>query len=702
MDLKEKIKRAVSEKKVFHRALTFDVGEREIAENDERTVPVSFSSEEPYSQWWGLEILSHEKGAMNLDKLRQGISPVLFNHDRDSQIGVVESAELKAKRGEAVLRFSRGAMADEIYQDILDNIRKQVSVGYTINEYRVENAEKPDERFIVTDWEPHEISIVTLAADTTIGVGRSDFFNSDYTPSDKTAGEGEDKMNEQERQEQLRALGVEYECPDDAEAAIADSTSVDEFMNGLLKRMAAIAQNVKTADDVAKPDGDDIDDSGTEPKGDNARGKVGDDDPPKALPASEPPTADIISSEDEVASQIFELGKKYHQQDLAQRAIVEKWDVQKFTNAVLDESTKLIEIGRGKFQIGDNTVEEVVYDPKDVRNFSIVKLFQRIKEPNAKGVEGGFELEMVQEERKRREKLNLDVEGTPIPHGLLNISGARDLTVGTDSAGGYTVDDELLSTMFIDHLLENTAATKRCTKLTGLVSDITIPRHKTRGTAEFTGETVAPTETNQAFDVVRMAPKHVRAYTIVSTTLLKQSSIDIEQFIRMDLSNALGTAMDVAILSGTGSNDQPTGIKNQTGITSQTYTGTPVYDTYLQAEEALADSNALQVQMSDIGWVAAPNIRTSARKTAELGTGTETPIWQDGRILDYSVDISTNVSDDEFVFGNWRDCLVGMWGGVDVVVDPFTLSTRGLVRVSIFQMMDFALRHPESMVSITK
>lgn len=606
MDLKEKIKRAVSEKKVFHRALTF--GEREITKNDERTIPVSFSSEEPYNQWWGLEILSHDKGAMNLDQLREGIAPVLFNHSRNNQIGVVESAEVKDKRGEAVLRFSKGAVADEIYQDILDNIRKQVSVGYTINEYRVENADKPDERFIVTDWMPHEISIVTLAADTSIGVGRSDFFNSDYTPSNKAEEERNNKMTEQERKMQLLALGVEYECPDDANTAIADDTSVDDFKNSLLKRMAAIAQNAQTLKDAAKPDDDEVDEP---PISDSARGKP-DDEPTKALPSAEPPISDIVSSEDEVASQIFEMGKKYNQQDLAQRAIVEKWDVQKFKDTILDESTKLVEIGRGKFQIGDNVVEEVSYDPKDVRNFSITKLFQRMKDPHAKGAEGGFELEMVQEERKRREELKLDVQGTPIPYGLLNISSKRDLTVGTDSAGGYTVDDELLSTMFIDHLLENTAATKRCTKLTGLTSDITIPRHRTRGTAEFTGETVAPTETNQVFDVVRMSPKHVRAYTIVSTTLLKQSSIDIEQFIRMDLSNALGTAMDVAILRGTGSNDQPTGIKNQSNVTGQTYTGTPVFDTYLEAEQALADSNALNVQVSDVGWVAAPNIRTSS------------------------------------------------------------------------------------------
>lgn len=690
-DKRAMMQRAVEDKKIFLRTLNIGDGARQVEANDERTVPVSFSSEEPYRQWWGLEVLSHEDGAMRLDELSAGISPVLFNHDRDSQIGVVESAEVVDKRGEAVLRFSKSVAGDEIYQDVLDGIRKQVSVGYSISKYEVENAEEEDEFVRVTDWTPHEISIVTLAADKTIGVGRSELFTSENALE---SGKGADTMDDTKRQEQIKQLGIEYQCPDDAQRAIDDGTGYEDFLKDLLRAKAAIAKDKEDkVDPPAEPTKD------AEPEPEAARGDTDDDEPEKVVDITGAQVDTINKlSEEEVAKAIFDLGQKHGLSDLAQKAIIDKTTLEDFKDKVLEHT--LQEQGREMLGFSKTRIDAPVYEPQDVKRFKVTNLIKRMINPDASGVEGGLELEMVSEEAKFRKRMGHDVQGKAIPHSLLGVtSGQRDLTAGVNTAGGYTVDDDLMASMFVEYLLENTAASRLCTKLTDLTSDITIPRHTTRGTAQWTAETTAPTETNQVFDVIQMSPKHVRAFTSVSTTLLRQSSIDIERFVRMDLANAIATSMDNAVIAGTGSSNQPTGIKSQTGINTVTYTGTPAFNDYLQVEQQLADDNAL---MGNLAWVVAPNIRTSARQTAELGTGTETPIWNGNMILEYPANISTNVPNNEALFANWSECLLAMWGGVDIIVDPYTLSTRGLIRISVFQMMDFALRHPVSVCTLTQ
>ena len=140
---------------------------------EKRTVELAFSSEQPVERWYGQEILSHDPGAVVMDRLHDG-APLLLNHYGD-QIGVVEHARIDAdRRGRAVVRFSRSALAQEIFQDVLDGIRRHVSVGYVVHDGQVISRDD-DEPTIVrwTKWEPLEISIVPVPADHTVGVGRA-------------------------------------------------------------------------------------------------------------------------------------------------------------------------------------------------------------------------------------------------------------------------------------------------------------------------------------------------------------------------------------------------------------------------------------------------------------------------------------------------------------------------------------------------
>ena len=150
-----------------------------IQDSKTRLVRVSFSSGEPYLRTsffddpW-VEVLGHDDGEINLSRVNGG-APVLLEHDRDRHIGVVERAWIEGGRGYADLKLSRRTAVDDVWQDIQDGVLRNVSVGYQIHERtltRSNDSGGPDE-YRVTQWTPMEISLVTIPADSTVGIGRN-------------------------------------------------------------------------------------------------------------------------------------------------------------------------------------------------------------------------------------------------------------------------------------------------------------------------------------------------------------------------------------------------------------------------------------------------------------------------------------------------------------------------------------------------
>ncbi|HSH98874.1 MAG: phage major capsid protein [Methylophilaceae bacterium] len=145
---------------------------REAVNVEARTVELAFASETPYDRWWGTEILDCTVSAIRLERLLDG-SPLLYNHERDLHLGTIENVRLDSdKICRATVRFGKGELAEEKFQDVLDDILKKVSVGYMIYEILLISEKDQDPVYKVIDWEPFEISMVTIAADNSVGVGR--------------------------------------------------------------------------------------------------------------------------------------------------------------------------------------------------------------------------------------------------------------------------------------------------------------------------------------------------------------------------------------------------------------------------------------------------------------------------------------------------------------------------------------------------
>ena len=138
-----------------------------------RTATLAFASEAPYERFWGVEILDCNAPAIRMSRLMSGAN-LLVDHDQRDVVGVVESVALGADRvARAVVRFGRSARAEEVWRDVVDGIRRNVSVGYMIHKAQLVSTTEGVETYRVTDWEPFEVSLVSVPADASVGVGRS-------------------------------------------------------------------------------------------------------------------------------------------------------------------------------------------------------------------------------------------------------------------------------------------------------------------------------------------------------------------------------------------------------------------------------------------------------------------------------------------------------------------------------------------------
>lgn len=138
--------------------------------DDERSIEFPFSSEYPVSRYFGNEVLAHDERSADLSRLNDS-APLLFNHDPNKVVGVVERAWIdgKKKRGYAKVKFSRNAFAQEVLADVRDGVLRNVSFGYAINDME----QRGSGDFVATSWAPYEVSVVSIPADPTVGVGRS-------------------------------------------------------------------------------------------------------------------------------------------------------------------------------------------------------------------------------------------------------------------------------------------------------------------------------------------------------------------------------------------------------------------------------------------------------------------------------------------------------------------------------------------------
>ena len=228
---------------------------RKIGSSNGKSLDMAFSSEESYDRGNYIEILDHSETAVRMERLNSGAA-LLVNHTESDQVGVVESARIDPDRiGRAAVRFGQSPRAQEIYQDVVDGIRPNVSVGYIVHFAQQVGADENGTPIIqVTDWEPIELTIAAIPADSTVGFGRS------LTNGDLQMNENKDEIEnetgtltrsqrkgltraqeiERTRIADLRAVASQYKkygADEIVESFVRLGKSVDDFQSAIMDKM---------------------------------------------------------------------------------------------------------------------------------------------------------------------------------------------------------------------------------------------------------------------------------------------------------------------------------------------------------------------------------------------------------------------------------------------------------------------------------
>ena len=332
----------------------------------------------------------------------------------------------------------------------------------------------------------------------------------------------------------------------------------------------------------------------------------------------------------------------------------------------------------------------------------------------------GLELEMHQEAEREFKQAGISASGNLYIPKMIVKNEKRDMTVSSAPGGGNTVPTILGDLIpFLDPRLAVIQA--GATLLTGLTGNLDFPRNDAAATAVWETENSANDETSPTFDKISMSPNRLGAFTDISKQLLVQSSVDIENFVRNRLSEAVNRALDYALINGDNSAQPFYGILNTAGIGSVaigTDGGPLTYKHIIDLETELATDNA---DFGTLAYLTTPGVRGFLKNT-EKASGTAQFVWSDGAppvgqqgirtdlLNGYRAYVSTQVPSNltkgggtglhSVIFGNFAELLIGQWAGLDVVVDPYSSSKNALVTIVVNSWWDAAVRHAQSFAAI--
>ncbi len=247
-------------------------------------------------------------------------------------------------------------------------------------------------------------------------------------------------------------------------------------------------------------------------------------------------------------------------------------------------------------------------------------------------------------------------------------------------------------------------------QLTQMSGQFSIPRQNGAGSAYWVTEGNAPTTSNQTTEAVAFTAKTLGAYTDVSRKFLLLANMDGEAFVRDDLTKVHAIEIDRVTINGSGSGAEPTGILQNSScptitIASDTNGAALDWTTVVALEKSVAAANAI-LDEGTCAYLGNAQVRAQLKSIQKASNTARYLMDEDGKVNGYNFAYTQNVPSNltkgsgtglnALIFGDFSQVVWVTWGGLDVMVDPYTGSSAGTVRIVVLQDTDLKLRHPES------
>lgn len=225
----------------------------------------------------------------------------------------------------------------------------------------------------------------------------------------------------------------------------------------------------------------------------------------------------------------------------------------------------------------------------------------------------------------------------------------------------------------------------------GLVGDVQIPV-MSPSAVSWAGEIADASDANISFDSVKLSPKRLTCYVDISRQFLNQS-LDAEAVIKDDIINAINTKLEATILgNASGSTTQPAGLFYTTGSTATVSGFTDITD----LESDVEDTNV----MGECAYIVSNKAKAALRIMAK-GENTSANVMEGGEIDGTPVFNTSNVYSTGVAYGDWSNLVIGQWGSIDLVVDPFSQAKNGCVRLVVNAYIDAAVVRPGTIAVAT-
>lgn len=383
--------------------------------------------------------------------------------------------------------------------------------------------------------------------------------------------------------------------------------------------------------------------------------------------------------------------KKYGARDLVAEHTIKDTTVEQFRAIIMERLPTEDKAGSGE-QPADTRLD---LSARDIDNYSLLRALRgviAVRKGDAKGMkEAGFELECS---RELSERLGRDANGIFIPIDVM--SRVMNATNNADLIGTQHMGD-----MFIDTLRPMSVVMGLgVTVMDGLEGNLEIPRALSNPTFGWIGDDDDAGLSDGGTGLIKMAPKTLAGGVPMSRRLLKQSSPSVERVITNALLKGAALGVDLAVLAGTGTNNEPLGVSNISGINTQAVAapGSPTWAELVGFESTIAADNALE---GSLAYVTTSGVRGNL-KTTKKDAGSGIFLLENGEANGHKLAMSNQLAANTILFGNWADAYVGFWGVIDVNPDMAAKASSGGMILRVFQDADVSIGHAESFCKNTQ